>query len=231
MAFHREAELAVCKGCIATEVRSFFGRAEREGVDEFRVVLGDCQRGPMSSFPSGWGIFATGDHGNELWQPTWRSVLVRYDEEPAFRVSYHAVKHSPWMSKPDEPLDSLHERQRRLVMEALQVCVELDLAPLFEAVRRASAGSQLGSNIASLVASPRIINHNKLPILSAVENILLVESEAWRRALEGYDINERLKKVTDQMWSTSMCILEASVTRVLSCQNQTSPTLGLSIDP
>lgn len=217
LSFHRGSGLPVQNGCLSVGTKSFFLRLKREGAEEFRLALDLCRRGPLPAQPSGWGIIATSDLGTELWQSAWKGLLVRYDEASAYRVSYHSSKHSPWAVRRAEPADATLARLRSLMHETLQVCIDLNLALLFDPIRKAWSREGTGSKIALEIVGPDATDSARELAQTAVQCVLLVEGSDWKRALEDAGDDSPLEHVSDRLWSASMRAFEALAAVPVSC--------------
>jgi hypothetical protein len=220
LSFHREGGLPVQNGCLALGTKSFFLRLKREGADEFRLALDLCRRGPVAAEVQGWGIVATSDQGTELWQPVWKGILVRYNEASAYRVGYHSAKHSPWAMRRPEVPDSVLARLRSLMHETLQVCIDLNFAPLFDKVRLAWSHEGTGAKIAEEIVGKEARDVPRELAQMAVQCVLLVEGADWKRALDECGDNSPLAHVTDRLWSASMRALESLAVAPVSCWTQ-----------
>lgn len=221
LAFHRESGLPVQNGCLALGSKSFYLRLKREGADEFRLALDLCRRGALPPAVSGWGIVASSDHGTELWQPVWKGVLVRYDEASAYRVGYHSAKHSPWALRKPETAESMLARLRSLMHETLQVCIDLDLAPLFDQVRVAWSREGTGAKIAEEIVGKDATDGLRELAQMAVQCVLLVEGNDWKAVMKEAGDDSALVQVTDRLWSASMRSFESLAVAPVSCSMRT----------
>ncbi len=219
LTFWRESGLPIINGCLSTGTKSYFLRLQKEDVDIFRLALDLCRRGEVCVQPSGWGIVATSDQGTELWQPTWTGVLVRYDHPSAYRVAYRSAKHSPWAVRRPEDVGQATLRLRRQIQETLQICIQLQLAPVFDQIRSAwsmdGAGNQLAVDILGLEPDEKVRHLTQL----AIECMLLLEGKAWGQALESQE-NDQLSCATDRLWSATMRAFET----IAACAQATRET-------
>jgi hypothetical protein len=221
LAFNRGGGLAVQNGCLALGTKSFFLRLAREGVDEFRLALDLCRRGPLCNEPSGWGIIASSDHGTELWQPIWKGVLVRYDQPSAYRVSYESARHSPWAARRPEGIETSLGRMRSLMHETLQACIDMNRAPLFDQVKGAWNGDGPGAKIAEDILGSSATEGTLELTKMAVQCVLLVETAEWLKAVE---TQESLEHATDKLWSAAMRSFESICAAPSGCSSQTLPS-------
>ncbi|MCC7229502.1 MAG: hypothetical protein IT203_03845 [Fimbriimonadaceae bacterium] len=211
LSFYRTGNLAIDHGCIAQGTKSWFLKLRKEGVASLALALDLCQNGVVPRDPAGWGIVTTGDGGTEIWQPVWTSQLVRTNHASAYRISYTAVKHSPWSMRRPELAEAALARIRSLLHEVLQKCIDLDIASVFDEVRSARSGNSAGSNIAEEILGGRVDPTLRELVLTSVQCQLLIGAVDWQSALLQNDRDGDLAILTDRLWSAALRGFESCV--------------------
>jgi hypothetical protein len=215
LCFERNSGGAHVNGKLAIGTSPWLRRMQAEGVESLKLHLGKAAIDPEQRNESGWGIVSDGKVGVELWQPTWKGRLTRYDQPTTWSVTYVSSRFSRWTLVPSLDRHSAYAKMNGALQGALELARDAGRADLIEPLAQSLMLQFKAAHVTqdfNDLYPPTMCSEAKQLCAVALRSVLILSSAAWAEALITADERaEEFACVTQVLWQAALAGFESAV--------------------
>jgi len=210
LAFERQPQGGRMMIPLGNSVAPWLRRLKTEDVRQLRLYLAKLAF-PGDKVPDGeWGIVTDGNVGTELWEPLWKSRLVRYDEPSSWKVTYSAHRFLRWtIAEPptgDFVFGTLERDWKDLHAHALQLG-QVETADQCDRMLHLHLAESSTLPSHQDLLPPTLADHSLILTSSCVRAIMTVLSPSVAYSLKHRNATE-FTLAARQLWRTALTGLE-----------------------